>query len=66
MAVLRTVTEGPDEMLNILRNAGADVNTAANSEKFTPLMVAVNHCREWYVETLLTAGADVNTGDYKG
>jgi ankyrin repeat protein len=52
--------EGNEDVIRVLLDNGAKVNTAACKEGFTPLMQAVQMCCPSVVKLLLEKGSDVN------
>jgi ankyrin repeat protein len=52
--------EGNEQVIQILLDNGAKVNTAICEEGLTPLMQAVQMCRPSIVKMLLAKGSDVN------
>lgn len=58
------VTSGNNDMIKVLLEAGADVNTKGASG-VTPLHLASFYGNEKIAETLLSAGADVNAAGYR-
>ena len=48
----------------ILISAGADVNMYGKTYQKSPLVIAAKHIHRHYIEGLLEAGADVNSGGY--
>lgn len=62
ITICRTAELGHVECVNLLLQAGADVN-AKQFLAFTPLRMAVGASRSDVVKLLLSAGADVNTRD---
>lgn len=63
--VFRTAQEGKKPIVNILLEAGADVNMA-NAHGNTPLFVAAQNGHDVVVITLLQAGADANKANKTG
>ena len=59
--------EGPDRCIELLLNAGADVNamTSGPCEHFTPLHSALGSRNITLIKLLLKAGADVNKEGYE-
>ncbi len=58
------LTKQPKEIIEILVNAGADVNVK-DKEKLTPLMIAAQRSDMVSIEILLKANADVNALDFQ-
>ena len=63
--LMHATEQGSCDVVNILIEAGADVNMC-DKVGITALMIAASHGDEDCVRTLIAAGADVNQKDDQG
>ena len=59
-----SAADGHVKCLQVLLNAGADVNHVNSENKYTPLMWAARYGHDECVDLLIKAGADVSIGDF--